>query len=181
MGDDGAENIEIGQETSIAQTYSEFQEYLKLHKQLGVILTVNSKNDEANAISGFERPDTVLKKDDFVSFKANWNPKSINLSETASELALLPESFVFVDDNPAERAIITDQLHGVAAPELDGPEHYIQVIDKSGFFEVTSFSGDDLKRNEMYMENAKRQALQASFADYEDYLKSLEMKAEILY
>ena len=179
VGDDGAENIEIGQETSIAQTYSEFQEYLKLHKQLGVILTVNSKNDEANAISGFERPDTVLKKDDFVSFKANWNPKSINLSETASELALLPESFVFVDDNPAERAIITDQLHGVAAPELEGPEHYIPVIDKSGFFEVTSFSGDDLKRNEMYMENAKRQALQASFADYEDYLKSLEMKGEI--
>lgn len=41
-----------------------------------------------------------------MSFKANWKPKNENLSETASELALLPESFVFVDDNPAERAII---------------------------------------------------------------------------
>ena len=35
------------------------------------------------------------------------------------------------------------------------------------------------KRNEMYLENAKRTELQASFQNYEDYLKSLEMKAEI--
>lgn len=43
VGEDGADNIEIGQETSLAQTYSEFQEYIKLHKQIGVLLTVNSK------------------------------------------------------------------------------------------------------------------------------------------
>lgn len=179
VGDDGAENIEIGQETSLAQIYSEFQEYIKLHKQLGVLLTVNSKNDESTALSGFERPDSILRKDDFIKFKANWNPKSMNLSETAAEMALLPESFVFVDDNPAERAIINDQLNGVAVPEINGVEHYIQSIDRSGFFEVTALSEDDLNRNEMYRENAKRQELQATFADYEDYLSSLEMKGEI--
>lgn len=179
IGDDGPENIEIGQETSLAQTYSEFQEYIKLHKQLGILLTVNSKNEEENAIAGFERPDTVLRKDDFISFKANWNPKSTNLSETASELNILPESFVFVDDNPAERLIIEDQLNGVAVPQIEGVEHYIQTIDKSGFFEVTALSEDDLKRNEMYQENAKRQSLQTSFENYEEYLKSLEMKGEI--
>ena len=31
IGDDGADNIEIGQETPLAQTYSEFQEYVRLH------------------------------------------------------------------------------------------------------------------------------------------------------
>ncbi len=179
VGDDGAENIEIGQETPLAQTYSEFQEYLKLHKQLGVLLTVNSKNEEANALSGFARPDSVLKRDDFILFKANWNPKSINLAETAKELTLLPESFVFVDDNPAERAIIEAQLPGTAVPAMDRPECYIRILDKSGFFEVTTLSGDDLKRNEMYQENLKRSRLQASFENYEDYLKSLEMKGEI--
>ena len=179
VGDDGAENIEMGQETSLAQTYSEFQEYIKMHKQIGVLLTVNSKNDEKNAISGFERPDSILKKDDFVSFKANWNPKSKNLFETAKELALLPESFVFVDDNPAERAIIEGELPGVGVPAITSVEHYIQVLDKSGFFEVTNLSADDLKRNEMYQENAKRLQMQSSFENYEDYLKSLEMKGEI--
>ena len=179
VGDDGTDNIEIGQETSLAQTYSEFQEYIKLHKQIGVLLTVNSKNDEQNAVSGFERPDSVLKMDDFISFKANWNPKSMNLSETATEMSLLPEAFVFVDDNPAERAIIERELPGVAIPAIDGVEHYIKTIDKSGFFEVTNISSDDLKRNEMYQENAKRAKLQSSFSNYEDYLKSLEMKGEI--
>ncbi|MBR2044932.1 MAG: HAD-IIIC family phosphatase [Agathobacter sp.] len=179
VGDDGADNIEIGQETSLAQTYSEFQEYLKLHKQLGVILTINSKNDEVNALSGLQRPDSVLKPDDFVKIKANWEPKSMNLMETAQDLTLLPESFVFVDDNPAERAIIAGQVPGVAIPEIEGVEHYIQTIDKSGFFEVTALSSDDLKRNEMYQENAKRSQLQAAFTNYEDYLKSLEMKGEI--
>lgn len=179
VGDDGADNIEIGQETSLAQTYSEFQEYLKLHKQLGVLLTVNSKNEEANALDGLERPDSILHKDDFVNIKANWNPKSINLIETAQEMTLLPESFVFVDDNPAERAIIEEQVPGVSVPQIEGVESYIQIIDKSGFFEVTSLSDDDFKRTKMYQENAKRSELQASFADYEDYLRSLEMEGEI--
>ncbi len=179
VGDDGAENIEIGQETSLAQTYSEFQTYLKAQKELGVLLTVNSKNEEENALSGFARPDSILKRDDFVAFKANWDPKSLNLEATAKELNLLPESFVFVDDNPAERAIIEGSFSGVAVPEMTEVEHYIQTLDKSGFFEVTSLSADDLKRNEMYAENAKRSRLQASFSNYEDYLKSLEMKGEI--
>ena len=179
VGDDGAENIEIGQETSLAQTYSEFQMYLKAQKELGVLLTVNSKNEEENALSGFARPDSILKRDDFVAFKANWDPKSLNLEATAKELNLLPESFVFVDDNPAERAIIEGSFSGVAVPEMTEVEHYIQTLDKSGFFEVTSLSADDLKRNEMYAENAKRSRLQASFSNYEDYLKSLEMKGEI--
>ena len=179
VGDDGPENIEIGQETPLAQTYSEFQSYLKLHSQLGVLLTVNSKNEEANALAGLARPDSVLKKEDFVSIHANWLPKSQNLTDTAKELNLLPESFVFVDDNPAERAIIEAQVPGAAVPQLDGPEHYIRVLDKAGFFEVTTLSQDDLKRTEMYRENAQRSQLQASFTNYEDYLKSLEMKGEL--
>ena len=179
VGDDGADNIEIGQETPLAQTYSEFQEYLKLHKQLGILLTVNSKNDEANALSGLQRPDSILHPDDFVSIKANWNPKSSNLTETAQEMTLLPESFVFIDDNPAEREIVSKQIPGCAVPEITEVEHYIQILDKSGFYEVTSLSDDDLKRTEMYQENAKRSQLQTAFTNYEEYLMSLEMKGEI--
>ncbi|WP_026491172.1 HAD-IIIC family phosphatase [Butyrivibrio sp. XPD2002] len=179
IGDDGADNIEIGQETALAQTYSEFQEYIKLHKQMGILLTVNSKNDNDMAVSGFNRPDSILKMDDFVSFKANWNPKSVNLAETAQEISLLPESFVFVDDNPAERAIIDGEMPFVSVPEIESVEHYIQVLDKSGFFETTSLSNDDLRRSKMYQENVKRQQYQSKYANYEDYLKSLEMKGEI--
>ena len=179
VGDDGVENLAMGQETSMGQVYTEFQQYLQEMKKRGILLNVISKNDHKNAIAGLEHPDGVLRPDDFISIKANWEPKSVNLVQMAQELSLLPESFVFVDDNPAERAIVRQQVPGVAVPELDTVEHYIQIIDRSGFFEVTSLSQDDLKRNEMYKENAARAQLQSSFASYEDYLLSLEMRATI--
>ena len=179
VGDDGVENLAIGPETSMGQVYTEFQQYLKAHKKLGVLLNVVSKNERENAIAGLNHPDSVLTPDDFISIKANWEPKSRNLVQMAEELNLLPESFVFVDDNPAERAIIRQQVPGVPVPEIGQVEHYINVIDRSGFFEVTNLSKDDLKRNEMYKENARRAELQASFADYEDYLLSLKMTATI--
>ncbi len=184
VGDDGAENIEIGQETSIGQLYSEFQGYLKANKDLGVLLTVDSKNEEENALAGLNRPDSVLKPDDFIVIKANWNPKDRNLVETATELNIGSDAMVFIDDNPAEREIVKAQVTGtigacVAVPEMTAPERYINTLDRSGFFEVTQFSADDLSRNEMYKANAERAKQQASFADYGDYLRSLEMKGEI--
>lgn len=179
IGDDGPENIEIGQETSLGQTYAEFQDYLKQHKKLGVLLSVNSKNNEDTALSGLERADSVLKREDFVVFRANWEPKSHNLYATAEELKLLPESFVFVDDNPAEREIVRQEVPGAAVPEITKVEEYIRVLDRSGFFEVTNFSEDDLKRNEMYLANEQRNRMQKNFSDYGDYLRSLEMKAQI--
>lgn len=179
IGDDGPENIEIGQETSLGQTYAEFQDYLKQHKKLGVLLSVNSKNNEETALSGLERADSVLKREDFVVFRANWEPKSHNLYATAEELKLLPESFVFVDDNPAEREIVRQEVPRAAVPEITKVEEYIRVLDRSGFFEVTNFSEDDLKRNEMYLANEQRNRMQKNFSDYGDYLRSLEMKAQI--
>lgn len=179
VGDDGVDGIEIGQENGVSQSYYEFQSYIKQLKSLGIILTVCSKNDYENALAGLNHPEGVLKPDDFIVIKANWENKDRNISETAAELNILPEAIVFVDDNPAEREIVKAQLKGVQAPVMDSVENYIITIDRSGFFEVTSFSDDDLKRNDMYKENVMRSAQQASFADYGEYLNSLEMKATI--
>lgn len=179
IGDDGVDNIVIGPEESEGQVYSEFQRYIKEHTELGVILNIDSKNDEENALAGLNHPDSELKKDDFITIKANWEPKDRNFKEIADGLNLLPESLLFIDDNPAERHIVTEQLPGVIAPEIGTVDKYILNIDRGGYFEVTTLSADDKKRNEMYRENAKRAELQASFADYKDYLLSLEMKGII--
>ncbi|MBE6882983.1 MAG: HAD-IIIC family phosphatase [Ruminococcaceae bacterium] len=179
VGDDGVNGLELGPETATGQAYGEFQSYVKEFKQLGVLLTVCSKNDEENAVAGLNHPDGALKPDDFTVIKANWETKDLNLSNTASELNLLPESIAFVDDNPAERTIVRAQLPGAAVPEIGTVEEYIRCVDRSGFFEVTSLSKDDLKRGEMYKANAERQRLEKQYENYEDYLRSLEMKGEI--
>lgn len=179
VGDDGVEGIEIGPEEPLGQSYLEFQKYIKAHKELGVVLAVASKNDKENAVAGINHPSGELKDDDFTIIKANWLPKDQNVAAIAKELNVLQDSLVFVDDNPAERAIVREQLAGVSVPEIDNVEKYISTLDKSGFFEVTYFSEDDAKRNEMYKQNAQRAQAMATYDNYEDYLRSLEMKAEI--
>lgn len=179
VGDDGPENLEIGQETPMGQVYSEFQGYLKSQKEIGVMLTVNSKNEYDNAIAGLNHPEGTLKPEDFVIVKANWEPKSSNINAIAQELNILPDSLVFVDDNPAEREIVRAQAPGVKAPEIGTPEQYIRVLDHGGFFEVTTLSEDDRKRNEMYRANQERSRQQERFADYHEYLLSLEMQGTI--
>ena len=179
VGDDGVDGIEIGQETGLAQSYYEFQSYLRQVKSLGIVLTVCSKNDHENAIAGLNHPEGVLRPDDFVLIKANWENKHQNIAQIAADLGILPESIVFVDDNPAEREIVRTQLPGVAVPQMDEVESYITNLDRSGFFEVTVFNEDDLKRNEMYKKNVLRSAQIAAFGDYGEYLKSLEMHAII--
>lgn len=57
VGDDGVDNLEIGQETGTSQAFYEFQQYVKAHKDLGVLLTVCSKNEEENAVAGLKHPE----------------------------------------------------------------------------------------------------------------------------
>ena len=176
VGDDGVDGIAIGPEVPEGQVYAEFQSYCKALQTIGVVLAVDSKNDEANALAGLNHPDGVLRPDDFVSIKANWEPKDRNIAETARLLNLMTDSVVFADDNPAERHIVAASLPSTAVPAMEGVENYIRILDRNAYFEVTSLSADDLRRNEMYKENALREAERQSFADYSDYLHSLEMQ-----
>ena len=104
-----------------------------------------------------------------------------NLREIADELTLGVDSFVFVDDNPAEREIVLAQLPGVAAPIMNSVENYITILDHSGYFEVTTLSTEDQKKTEMYHAKAKASKAVHAFASYEEYLDDLKMTAEIGY
>ena len=179
IGDDGVDGIELGSETATGECFLAFQKYLKAQKDIGIMLTVASKNDLQNALDGLNHPDGALKPDDFIVIKANWETKDRNLSETAAQMDLGIDSFVFADDNPTERALVKSSLPSVSVPELNDPYTYIRTLDHAGFFETTVFSEDDVKRNAMYKANAERAVLQESFTDYTEYLLSLDMKADI--
>ena len=64
-------------------------------------------------------------------------------------------------------------------PELAAPEEYARVLDRGGWFEATAVSADDRRRGEMYRQNLQRAAARQSFGNYEDYLRSLEMRCEL--
>jgi len=176
IGDDGVDGIRLGAESPDGIAYSDMQRYAKDLTGIGVILGVCSKNEEAAAKSGFGHPSSILKFDDFASFNANWEPKHLNLQKSAEQINLGLDSFVFADDNPAERDIVRQACGGVAVPELGVPERFAETISGAGYFEVTSLSDDDAKRAGMYRQNSMRAAEESNFYDYGEYLESLKMK-----
>jgi FkbH-like protein len=180
IGDDGVDKIKIGRVTPVAEAYTAFQEYCLSLQQRGILLAVCSKNDEEIAKQGFEHPDSILKLDHFSCFKANWEPKHENILAIARELNLGTDSFVFVDDNPAERAIVEAQIPGIAVPNVGNEvSQFAAIIEEGRYFEAISMSQEDLSRAALYRTNKERTSLEAKFANYGEYLDSLEMTAEI--
>jgi FkbH-like protein len=164
----------------VAEAYTAFQDYCLSLRDRGVLLAVCSKNDERIAKQGFEHPDSVLKLEHFAAFRANWEPKPESIASIAQELNLGADSFVFVDDNPAERAIVEAQIPGIAVPDIGRDvAAYADIIEAGRYFEPAGLSSEDLGRASLYRDNGARAASETRFADYGEYLDSLEMTAEI--
>ena len=180
IGDDGVQNLILGRDHPVGEAFLDFQRYVKALQRRGVILAVCSKNDPENAKDGFSHPDSILRLEDFSAFKANWDPKPDNIREIAAELNIGLDSIVFVDDNPAERALVANQLSEVAIPEVGtNVARFAEILEAEYFFEANKVVQDDLDRSAYYSSNAQRIASQGAFRDYGEYLLSLDMKAEI--
>jgi FkbH-like protein len=180
IGDDGPDKIVIGRETARGEAYTAFQKYVKRLQERGVVLAVCSKNDDAMARSGFSHPDSVLRLEDFAAFRANWEPKHENIKSMAAQLNLGLDSFVFIDDNPAERHLVAGQLPMVAVPDVGADVSvYPAIIDAARYFEAVAISAEDAQRTKLYAQNAEREAMAGSFKDYGAYLDSLQMIGEI--
>jgi FkbH-like protein len=181
VAEDGLAGLELGDTSPRGEAYKAFQRYIVSLKQRGVLLAVCSKNDPPAAAEVFEKhPEMVIRMDDLVSFKANWEPKSDNIRQIAAELNLGLDSFVFVDDNPAEIEIVR-QFAPEVATILLGPDaagHLAQLQD-CRLFEPLNLTAEDAARTSQYRSEARRKALASSVTDMGSYLESLQMEAAL--
>ena len=181
VADDGLEGIELGDTSPRGEAFKAFQKYIVSLKQRGVLLAVCSKNDFAKAAEPFQKhPEMVLKMEDIVSFKANWEPKSENIRAMAPELNLGLDSFVFVDDNPAEIEIVRQFAPEVTTLLLGpDPSNYVAQLADCRLFEPRSITSEDAERTNQYRSDAQRKTLEASVTDMASYLESLQMESVI--
>lgn len=181
IGDDGLEGIAISQGDARGEAHRGIQSMAADLRRRGVVLAVCSKNDDATARLPFrEHPGMILKEDDIAVFVANWNDKASNLEHIAKKLELGLDSFVLLDDNPAERAQVRRELPQVAVPEVgDDPSTFVRAVLGAGYFESIALTAEDLARAEQYRSNAKRVELQEGARDIDDFLRSLEMEVEL--
>lgn len=177
IGDDDLEGIVLGQGDPTGEAFLAIQRLVLDLRNRGIVLAVSSKNDDATARLPFQKhPDMLLKEHHIAIFQANWNDKATNIKAIADALSLGLDSFVFLDDNPAERAQVRQALPQVAVPELPAdPALYPRTLMAAGYFEAVSFSEEDLKRADYYRADARRIALKEQVADLQTYLRSLEM------
>ena len=178
IGDDGLDGIVLGQGSTVGEAYLALQRYCLQLSQRGVILAVCSKNDEAHAVAPFEQhEDMVLRRKDIACFVANWRDKATNLRQIAQTLNIGLDSLVFMDDNPAERALIRRELPMVQVPELpEDPAEYVPLLASAGYFEAVELTPEDRQRTEAYRGNAERELLRQSTTDMAGYLQALHMK-----
>ena len=180
IGDDGIGGIALGEGSAEGEAFLAFQRYCKALGSRGVILAVCSKNEIDTATAAIENhPDMALRLDDFAHIVCNWSNKADNIRAIAQTLEIGLDSLVFVDDNPAERALVRAELPMVAVPELPGdPALYVRTLDEARYFETIALSAEDWGRGSMYRGNAKRRELLVQFTDLNTYLHDLDMVAD---
>lgn len=180
IGDDGLEGIRIGQGNATGEAHLAVQALALQLRGRGIILAVCSKNEESNALLPFrEHKDMLLREAHIAAFVANWTDKAANLRHIAETLNIGTDALVFLDDNPAERAIVRQELPEVAVPEVgDDPALYPGMLTRAGYFEALSFGAEDAQRAAFYQDNAQRRTAAASATNLDDYLASLDMVLE---
>ena len=180
IGEDGFDKIKLGDEP-IGRYFVEFQKRLLGLNQRGIILAVNSKNNFDDAIQVIkDHPNMVLREENFSSMKINWKDKISNLRDISKELNIGLDSLVFFDDDPINREFVKDQLKEVLVVDLPtDSSKYSQILTEMNVFESGKITDEDLKRREMYSEQQKRTKFESEVANFDEFLKQMNIQVEI--
>ena len=124
----------------------------------------------------------LLQESDFTLIVANWLDKAQNLRGISQALSLGLDSMVYLDDNPAERALIRQELPDVAVPEFPEDPAELPIFIAEVFaehFTRMSLTAEDLEKSKHYVTRARGEQLRASATNLEEFYRSLEMIAYV--
>lgn len=179
VGEDGPHGVEVGDDFPGA-AFRDFQQLLARWRRRGILLTMLSRNNEADVLEVFDaRPDLPLRRDDFAAWQINWEPKPANLIRLAMTLNLGLESFVFVDDSPREveemRAALP-QVRSILVP--DDPADLVAELLRHDLFETGPTTAEDRQRTALMATEARRAADLAEVT-HDDFLAGLGLQVRV--
>lgn len=180
VGEVGPDGIQLGP-TAPGAEFVDLQEALLNLTKRGILLAVCSKNNPDDVMPVLrEHKHMVLREEHFAALRINWRNKAENLAEIAEELNIGLDSLVFLDDNPVERELIRQMLPEVLTVELPrDASQYRSMLESLTDFELLALTKEDEQRASQYRANRQRQALEHSSGSLDNYLHSLEIRAEI--
>jgi len=181
VGEAGWENLVLGGHHHLGEAYVDFQNALRSMKNRGILLAIASKNEEQVALEAIRKhPEMVLKSEDFAGWRINWQDKVQNVLDLMTELNLGPQSTVFIDDNPVERARVKESLPEILVPDWPkDPILYPAALLSLRCFEMPSLSQEDLFRTTMYLSENKRRELKKTVSSLEEWLTRLAIRVQV--
>jgi FkbH-like protein len=183
VGDDGPAGLRLGGHDHVGEAYVTFQRALLALTHRGVQLAIVSKNEERIAFDVIDsHPEMVLRRDHFAGWRINWNDKAGNIAELANELRLGLQSFVFIDDNPVERARVSSALPEVLVPDWPAdPSLYATTLEALDCFDVAQITAEDFERTAAQVAERHRQASMSGLSpsSFGDWLTSLETSVHV--
>lgn len=181
VGEEGVHSLKIGMDFP-GNVYLEVQNQVKQLSGTGVMLALASKNNESDAKEVFQsNPHMLLKWDDFLVKKVNWNNKADNIREIATELNIGLSHIVFIDDNPSECELIKKELPSVSVIQVPTEDIslYPDILRTVKFFEGSRLTEEDISRVRMYKSNFKRDNELSKASNLNEFLTSLQMTASV--
>jgi FkbH-like protein len=179
VGESGVEGIHLGP-TAEGRSFLEFQQYLLALFKRGIILAINSKNNEEEALKAIrEHPHMVLKEEHFAAMRINWNDKVANMKSLAEEINIGLDSMVFFDDDHLNRGLVNEFIPEVTVVDMPANTSlYVDTLLKLNYFDTLSLTTEDLKKGSMYVEEKQRREL-AHNTDLTQYLRMLNITLRI--
>lgn len=180
LGEDGLDGIQLGPDHP-GRGFQLLQQQVLDLKRRGCLLVLVSRNEAADVWRVFdEHPEMVLRRQDITAARINWSPKSQNLRELAAELNLGLDSFVFLDDDPANHAEVSANAPGVTiVPMPSDSTLFCQTLSRLWRFDAPQLTAEDQNRAEMMHAERQRQQQLDSTIDLGSYLKSLQLRVSM--
>lgn len=179
VGEAGSDGIALAGEWP-GEAHRQLQRAMRELASSGILLAINSKNNEADARAVFDRPDMVLRWDDFAARRINWTDKAENIADMARELSLGVDSFVFLDDSPIECARVRSAFPEIEVVQLPAePDQFIDALLDCRGFDTLSVTSEDRLRAEGVKAERQRVAVAATAGDLTGFLSSLDLRIEI--
>jgi len=178
VGEVGWSHLRVGGHDPVGEAYVDFQRELKALRRRGLLLALVSKNDEAVALEALRtHPEMVLRTEDFVGWRINWEDKALNVADLVAGLNLGLASAVFIDDHPIERARVREALPEVLVPEWpEDPALFAHALLSLRCFDVPALSREDAARTELYAAERHRQELGTKVGSVQEWLHSLGIR-----
>jgi FkbH-like protein len=163
LAEDGADGVAVRPEAAAL---------IRALDARGVLQSIASKNDAALVQAALEANGLA---DVFLHPQAHWEPKSASLATIAASLDLGLDSFVFIDDQPFERAEVT-----AAHPQVRAVPHTeVAALLTHRWFDLP-VTPESARRRAMYQAEARRtQAYTGSGADYRAFLRASGMTIDV--